>query len=798
VILHEDGRPLVEATPTVAAEPGRVEPLEGRLGPGLYGFRLLTPGDAAGQVTFTIGTGSGGIKRIHQPLARLPQATLRVPERVDLIAGVQRELTFAIEGGDLPPAELVSIEPSEGTVLGVRAAPGGLEARVLLGEERFPRIATVAVRDRRYPDNPPAWFPVRLIGRPHLPVQTEPGAGVTIELGGRRYGPFKADATGVASAAISVWPGEQTAAVEIRDSTGNTQRSTLNVARESQPLLTIAAAHVRAPGAPTAPVYLAAFDVHGQPWTGADPRCSLAPAGGGEVVRHGPGRYVVVPLVPDRKDLLDLRLECSLPGTFTSARSRLPMGEGIPDHLLLRVYPTSLSADFPVAQLQVLLEDRHGERLPPDRVTVGAEVGEVHVERVEGGALRGEYNGALASARGSDALWARFDRTPGEGPVVILEAGHGAPATAQGQIALPVFGRAMDELARPIAGVDLELALGENRVVARTDERGRARADLPLPAGESLSVIECRWRDRVTRVPLLSAAPAAPLTFDDADLSTEVQIPIAAGRVREVFIDTAPAILHTGPSAVARVRVRLVDRQGNSVTDDSVRVVADVGEVGALRMTEDSTYEAWFRPPPDLRAGTIQLSAIGQQGAAVGSTKLELIPRPLIRAAGLSAGLMTNFGTLTSPVVSLVGEGRPFANAGWILLRGGMGYYQDRKTILDDATGETIRVTTRFLPLSLGGGVRHERGLDSVSFGGALVGLIYRLETTFADLPSTAGAGVGGPGAQLQIEYGRRVGAIGEFYLGLGYLLVTIPGGSLGYNGPVGGMAMNGGYRVLF
>jgi hypothetical protein len=798
VVLHRGGLPVTEATPTVAVEPGRVEPVEGRLAAGLYAYRYTAPPDAVGQVTFTIGTGAGGIKRVHVPVARLPRAPFGAPDHVDLVAGIQRDLTVLLEGEDLPSPDLVVVESSEGEVQGVSAVEGGLQVRVLLGEERFPRVAIVVARDRRDTESPPVWIPVRLIGRPRIPVHTEPGAQVELEVGGRHYGPFTAGPDGIASASISGWPGEEVAAVHITDASGNVQHSTLNIGREGQPLLLATGGTEYLPQTRASPVFLAAFDAAGKPWTGPDPRCSVTPQGGGEVVKHAPGRYTLVPIPPERGDYLDLRLECSLPGTMVSTRARLPMGEGIPDHLLVRVYPAALSADFPVAQLQVLLEDRTGERVSPDGVVVGARIGEVHLEVMEGGALRGEYNGALASPQGGDHITARYDRPLGMGPVARVRVGHGAPVLTQGGQGLPVYGRALDAQGRPLAGVELELKAGEARALATTDERGWAEAELPVPPGGDLTILECRSRSVVARAPFFPGSPGDVTDLGLPDLEQGVDIPIAAGRVREVFIDTEPAVLYTGPSAVARVRVRLVDRQGNAVTDESIRVTADVGEVGPLRATSDATYEAWYRPPPELRSGTVQISAIGQQGAAVGSTRIELSPRPLSWAVDLSGGVLSNFGAINSPLASVAVEGRPFAKTGWVLVHTGLSFYADRKSILDEATGETIQVSTRFFPLVVGGSVRLERGLDALSFGGGMVALLHDSDLRFADQTSTGSAGISGPGAQLHVAYGRRIGAIGELAVGARYLLVTTRAGPLSYGGPVGGLAITGGYRVLF
>jgi hypothetical protein len=797
LVIHRDGQAITEALPAVAADPGRVEMAEGRLRDGVYAYHYIAPAEARGQVTFTIGTGSGGIKRIRHPLSSLPQPVLEGPAHLDVVVGSSKEFLVTLEGVDLPRPDEVATSISEGEVLGVEPVEGALVVRATLGPERYPRVVTLAVHDLRYPDHPPVWVPVRVVGRPRIPVRTEPGATVTLEVGKRSYGPFVADDEGVATAVVAAWPGEEIAAVSITDTSGNTQRSTLNLARENRPLLVHMTAPPRPAFAPVAPLFLAAFDPGGRPWNGAAPSCSISPQGGGEPVGYGPGRYVLVPAPPVDESYLDLRVDCTIPGTLARSRARIPMGEGIPDRLLLRVYPQALSADFPVAQLQVLLEDRLGERLPTDGVEVGADKGVVKVERVEGGALRGEYNGAAAGGSGGDRIWASYRRGPGQGSVSTVLVDAGAPREQQARSVLPVYGRALDAIGRPLEGVQLQLRLGEVVTTALTDARGWASAELEITAPEDLSILECRYRDRIARRPFLPRSPEPAVRPDQADLSASLEIPITAGRVREVFIDTLPAVLHSGPSAVARVRVRLVDRHGNAVTDETVRVVADVGEVGALRTTADATYEAWYRPPREMRAGTVQLSAFSQEGAVVGSTKLELLPRPLSKAAGLGVGLVSNLGSLTSPLLDLSMEGRFIPDLDWVLLRGTVSYFADHRVLEDAGTGETIRVRSSFFPLTLATTARHEKGLNAYTIGAGLVLLIYDGELRFGDQPGSGGIGLGGPGVAIHSGFSRRLG-VGELGVEIRYILVSTRQGGFDYDGPVGGVAALPSYRVLF
>jgi len=796
VVLHREGKAVTEALPAVAATPGEVSLAQGRIRDGVYGYHYLPAADAQGSVVFTIGTGSGGITRIKKPLAPMPSPVLRGPQRVDVVAGSQQEVTLGFTGS-VSSAEQVTVKASEGRVKAVTVREDGLDVVLELSAERFPRVVLVGVLDHRRPDSPPAWAVLRIVGRPTIPVRTEPGAEVILTVGKRNYGPFQAGDDGVALASISAWPGEETAAVRIRDQLGNVQHSTLNLVREPKPLLLDLPAPPRPPGEPAAPLYLGAADITGQHWSAAPPTCHMAPGGSQDVAQVATGTYKVLLSPPDDESYLDLRLACELPGTMTRLQTRISSGEGIPRKLLLRIYPAALSADFPVAQLQALLEDRQGERLAPDDIRLQANLGEVSLDESRGGALRGEYNGALAASAGGDEIRAFYDMPTGSGAVALLQVAHGPVETGPGGLKLRVYGRARDSQGRPLADLPLTMSAGEESATASTDARGWAWVDLALQDAPPLVVLEARSDFLVARQPLLPADPDPAVDLERPDLEALVEVPITAGRVREVFISTEPSTLYSGPSAMARVHVRLVDRHGNAVTDETIGLKADLGETGTLRAGPDGTYEAWYRPPQGMRAGKVHLAASGQEGAFAAATELEIIPRPLARAVSLCAGGLTNLGSIHSFYSDLNLELRLPLLKQRVLLRSSVSFYGDERVFTDETTEEEISIRTMMIPMMLAATLRRESGLRATWIGTGLVMLLYRSETHFGPRIGTSDMGLGGPGAALYGGLGWRLG-FGELGLELRYILVTTEKGDLGYSGPVGGVAPTVGYRVLF
>lgn len=794
VVLHHEGRTLTETVPALGAKPGDVYPAEGRVRDGVYAYRYVAPPELPPHVVFTVGTGGGGITRISLPTAPIPEPLLQGPRGgLDVRAGGERTVEIPFSAEDLPFPEQIQLTATEGTVGIARREEDELVVRFTPGEERFPRVAVVGIRDRRYPGTPPTWIPVRVWGHPRIPVKTEPGALVTLEVGGRSFGPFEADAGGRAVARIPVPPGEETARVHIEDALGNVQQTTLNLVRESTPTLAWMAEPVRAGGSMPAMLHLAAFDPSGQPWRGDPPRCRMSPGGHVEPVMVGPGRYRVAPTRADAEDFLDLKATCVLPDAGARVQTRLPVGEGVPHRLVLRVYPEALSADFPVGQVQVFLEDRQGDRLPPHNIELGADHGTLEMEGKEARSLRAEYNGAAAASYGEDRLWARYLLPEGNGIPHRLQVAHGAVTTDR--TSLVVYGRATDAAGRPLSGVVLMLDAGGTARGATTNERGWAEALVPYDPEAEVLLLRARSGSLVHRWPYLPQDPGPAADIDAPDLKAVLKVPITAGRVREVFLSTDPSVVQTNPAESSRVTVRLVDRDGNAVRDKSLEVRASQGEVTRLKTRADGTYEAWFHPPAGLLSGTVTLTATGREGAFAASTDIQLEPRPLSYAAGLGIGGLHNLGAISSILGELFVEARtPLLRRRLVLRLSGSAFGDTQE--LDDGN---VTTDTTWYPVTLSALVRQERGLRTSWVGAGFLGLGYHHHIDYGGqvADEVDDTGITGPGVALFGGLGLRF-ALGELGLEFRYLQLPSDFGVVKYEGNVGGLAPRLQYRILF
>lgn len=715
-----------------------------------------------------------------------PGPTLSPPPEVEAAVGSSRiELRFPWSGQGL--AQGFMARASEGRVIEVRTEAGAVVVAVEPGADRQARVLAVALIDTDDPDGEPAFGLVRLRARPQLSLTTEPGNEVTVRVGRRSYGPFVADAAGTASLVFDALPGETTYEVTVTDDLGNTQRSSGPLPTSPRPVLVGVEAAGPAAGVD---VWLAAWTPTGIPWTGAGPACrSGVPTVEEANVTRGVFRRRFAK--PTEAVLFDPKVECSLGDATLSLR--LPRASPTPTRIDLRVYPEALSADFPIAQVQGALYDERGERLPAGDLVVRAEKGELQLEGA-GDVIRGEYRGQAAVEHGGDTLIATWEQAPGEGRPWSIEADVGAVAGPEGD-ELVVHLRARDRLGRPLPEVLAQVELGGLRLTATTDRRGTAtvrfRAVPSLPtlitvvAGEHLGVV----------VPWLPGEPRPLPDPGRPDLEARVDLPIRAGRVRQVFLDVEPRPLQTGSGAVGAVKIRMLDAAGNPVRDEQVSVVASAGTVDLPVVQPDGSFIARYEPPSILSDETVRITARTTAGEV--ATDLELTPRPIHGGVGVSVGWIASFGVVSAPTLSLsVYNHIPFLPR-IFGLRVGATVYNLETTIHDAGANADIDVHATLIPFDVGLVVTERWGRRSLHAGLAAVIAPYTLAMDFEGDRGISGVDLASPGMAVQAGAGYRLGS-SELFAEARFLLFTASSAQLAFEGSVGGASLAAGYRLLY
>lgn len=794
VVIFQDGAPVDGSAPVVIPERGEITGRTVLVRPGVWRFRYRAPTLAPGKVRFTITQGDRTWV-VALPVEPAPATALVVPSRID--APLRRDRAVSIPvGGQLPadPAELEVAVP-EGKVTGVQPSDSGLVVQWVPGPEPFPRAVPIAIRDGSRPAAPPAWTVVRLYARPRVPVQTEPGALVTLRVGGRTYGPVVASQSGAAQVTVEVWPGETVAQVDATATDGSTHSSSIALGGSTRPALTALVEGPILPGWRIPQVYLRAVTVDGAPWPGQPPSCSSALGEPLSVVTDGAGAWrALLPILPGEA-VFDVRVDCTvgLPGEQAAASVRVPVSADQPSTLKVRVAPHELSAQTPRAQVIAWLENPESERVPAQGIELGADAGSVvTLPSSDRAALRAEYHGENAVDLGHDTVRASWNAAPGKGPAWDLELYVRWPPHAE-QIRLA--GRALDRDGGPLTGVPVKLAVNGRQVEATPGPRGWWQSTVRAPSRGP--AIVSALSEGVERRTAVFAGERIGRDPNRPDLSASADVRIYTGDVREVFVSTDPRTLVLDGASRARVLVRLVDRSGNPVSGADVQVKASEGRVGEPERQPDGTFEATYTPPPDAQYGTVVITASDPSGTFAASTELELVPRPVHKAPGLRLGYLLGARGLSSLWVDVDTDFRlPFLPR-MLMARATLGLYGEHTQFVDDATNSPVDLYLDVLPVGLGLVGRRERGRSAAWIGTSLIAAPYHVEAHFGEEVPVRGMGLAPPGFHLYTGAGWRVRS-GELEGQVGYLMLSLNPGEVGWQGPVGGLLASVGYKVMF
>lgn len=774
--------PLEGAEVVVVPQRGRIVASEGEVAPGRYRFRYQASSTLEpDRLEVRVGDAAPAARSL--PIRVPPTPAFGTPAEIDAPAGTPRiEVRFANAAPPAPEDLLVRV--SEGRVLEVRRDADAVTVVVEPGPDRVARLLAVAVLDGSRPGERPVFGLVRLRARPQFSLTAERGSVASLRVGGRTYGPFVADAGGQLSVTFDAFPGETSWELSVADDLGNTQRSTGPLATSLRPVLLAVEAPLAGEGGSA--LYLGAWSPTGQTWTGAPPICRSGAGVREDAAWAARGLYSYTVAAPGADGaLFDPRVECVL--QEATAAARVPVGGDRPDRVELRVYPDALSSDFPIAQVQAALLDARGERLGTEGLEVVADVGELATE-VREGMLRAEYRGAAAVERGGDRIRASWSWPPGAGEPWSLRV-YATPDVD----GLAVLARAFDRGGRPLGGVPIRLAAGDVVAEGVSDDRGWVRARLGW--GAPASVVHAEAGAAVAETVVFRGAPEAlpdPLL---PDLWTAVDLPIRAGRVRQVFIDAGPRPLFTGAGQTAEVVVKMLDAAGNLVHDEPVRITASEGTVSPPEVRDDGALTAAYRPPPGPLARRVEITATSSAGAV--STTLDLVPRPVRGSVALGVGWITDFGSLSAPSLQASVATRLPLLPDLLQARVGVGAWALRATVHDPVADADIDLRATMVPVELGVAAVQRVGLRSVGAGVGVVVAPYQLTVDYGGERGLSGVGISSPGLAVHAGAGWRVGGA-ELFTEARYYLFTASSTHIAFEGSVGGLSLTAGYRVLY
>jgi hypothetical protein len=766
---------------TASATGGALQPLERR---GEVWSWRLTPAIDATAVELTI-TEDGRQEHARLEVAPAPASPLGLPPRVEALADGSPIALHVTGAGDAPSLEVAL---SEGKVASIEPAGAGAFDLTIQPDEVQPaRNLLVGVR-RAGTDERLAWTSIRLHTRRHLPFSTEPGASLVLEVGPRTYGPFKADLHGLIEAQVDQYPGEQRALAVLSDDLGNQTHSEIALGVGGGFSLAIAPAAHLTEGHPVPPLWVRIVDDRGG--AVASPECRT-PAGDLRMHQVEPGTWIAV--ASDGRPVLDeVRVECGPPDS-TPAIRHLPADPGGPVHLDLRVWPTELRTDYPVAEVRAVLEDAGGARLPTDGLRLSASKGSISLTSSPGALVsQGEYDGTAAVPAGGDRVVASWLPAPSKGPLERLRLAWGdVPESGS----VDAWLQALDPVGRPIEGLAVAVDVGGKPLAGTTTAEGWCHVTVPLTGEGSVLVLRARSGTEVVREALIRGEPSrgAP---GEPELVIAQDLTFSAGEAYGISIAVDPPVLRAGPGSFAVVSVKIEDRSGQAVTAAPPSLSAEAGRLGAVSARPDGTWVAEWYAEGVNRPREVQVTA--QAGSVQSSTRLEVAPRSLTTSIGPWIGGITNFGEVTSAAFGLDVDFR--FRSGWlgdaVALRIGGSAWGFTSTT-DPGLGATpIALHTLMFPIGPMLVFRRETGRTLLSGG---IGGVFALERIEARTPGsliTRGFdGIVGP--ELLAGVARNVGT-GEIGVNIRGTWLPAGGGELGYTGNVGGVSGDLSYRLNF
>ena len=710
--------------------------------------------------------------------------SITVKGNLDVVAGHAGTIQLVAVGEDQLEPDDLSLWVSEGEIQAIERSEDGVLLEWRAGDARQPHMALVGIRDQRDPRAMPEWTRVRMRARPPVTVRTEPGTNLTIELGGRRYGPVIAGSDGSVTARVDVYPGEQTATAFLSDSLGNTQETTITIAPEPDPVLGILVDGELSSGRRSPRIYLKAITGSGKDWAGPPPECRAAGGDELEISQIRPSEWFAALSESANRAAFDLRIDCRL-GAHQQA-AVVPVRRSAAHRVVLQVYPRILSADFPVAQVQAFLEDASGERIGADGVQLAADGGALEDVILEGGSVRANYRGSVSQL--GDVLHASYSSDPGPGPAWSVSAGW----RLRGE-RLEVAARVVDSQGRPVANERVRVRVSDEEFTAVSDRRGWVEGEFRAPDGpvvlQAASVLAQASQ-------LVVGEQGAWVSPDAPDLETSQELEFQAGRVSQVFISTEPGFLYGEPGAQTNVQVRLLDRGGRTVTGEPFELRASVGLVEPVKVLADGTYVAVYRPPSGMAFGEVLLSVEGGEGRFGASTTLKIEPRPQRIAIGLAGGYLQGVNGISGPCFTLDVESKLEFLDGLFQARVGLMHWQDRATVQDSSRDNEIDVQLSNYGIGVHLIARREWEAKSswIGIGGVLAP--YSQAMRFEGADSLIGWGIHRPGIAITGGAARRA-LSGEVYGEVRFLGMNGRAGDIGYDGSVGGIAGILGYRVI-
>lgn len=375
-------------------------------------------------------------------------------------------------------------------------------AQWLMPKKKYPQAAILAAK---VPGAPPGFTIIKLRSATNLPTKTsKPRVSVTMDIGGRKYGPVKSDDTGHVVIPVKVSPGEQEATATAIDEFGNrkTRKIKIPQPRYSRIVGFAERSTIEADGVSSSPVYLISALASGIPDSSLK---IVAYRKGGKLSpskRLQAGLYMLNYIAPARRNKKK-RVSLTLADKSNQKKSRVKftfsLNAGHPSKLELSFHPPQLTADGrSSSKLVIMVKDRGGNPLDGQSPALKCDQGVVEpVIETGGGSYQSRFTPA-AGARGDAVCHALLKlkskkEIETHGQLKLLASVPSAIEVSLSKNHLLMDGvstsrldiRALDIKGEGLDGVDIKLRAGKGSLdTVSSDGNGSYHANYTAPRGK--------------------------------------------------------------------------------------------------------------------------------------------------------------------------------------------------------------------------------------------------------------------------------------------------------------------------
>jgi hypothetical protein len=716
------------------------------------------------------------------PVTQIPHVSFDAPKTLSAKV-TDKTVTFLVTGQDVPPINGLSVTLSGGKVLEIKAQEEGLSVTLEIDESSTPRVVPVMLLDHRRVARP-ARLDLILSAERLVPIETEAGAIVSLSINGRSYGPVNVGKSGDVSIPVDVFPGEAVVRVNVQDDLGNSTYGTIPLPRSIDGALVAIAEQMARPGLSLHRVYVRGVASSGAPTKG-ELRCWSA--GVGEVPTYPTGEGEWMLAMDNALALASTLIRCeSENGTLNQ---RTSVASGIPVGLKLQVWPDVMPEELPLSELRLVAEDAHGDRLPTFGVNIVADHGVVSLDTGAdiGEVARGSYVGSDAVERGGDTVTATLAVTPSSSPVASISLG--CTKTDKG---VDVWAYAADYGGRPVQMAPLVVQMNGILEPGTTDTSGlvhHLRTDISAQAFFRVSASSgFKTVSRLMSGSQCLMTPGNPFQY-------KVSKVLKFSKRQGVFMGVDPPVLENGRNAKATVEIKLQDGAGRPM-HEAVVLTASSGSLSDLVTRQPGVFVAEFTPAVSHSTENVTITARTQSGQSY-STNVVVFPRPVNKGLSLSAGGLTNFGSIRAPVVSVDFDRRTAMAGGRLLARVGLGTHW-ASTVVSTGATDSVDISLSVFSTTLGLYWRSDWGPRSLAVGalGVVAGVQERASFGPGE-PNLSGFRFLPPGMGAVVAAGHRFGQ-GEVFIETRAIGLYSQAGLVSFEGQVSGLALLSGYRVVY